>query len=419
MLFCGVRLNWSLRIRCELRQASRAMKKPKKAKHWGDATVAVHAGENRVRVGGPVGISIARTSNCTFESTEEMRLVGEGKSSAYIYTRHGNPTLAIAEEKIAALEGAEAAVVTASGSAAISSALLAMLKAGDEVIVTRQLYGGSYVLMRDILPRYGIVIRYVDTDLQGIERMVNPRTKVLYVETPTNPSLRLVDLRKAAAFAKEWDLISMVDSTFGSPALQKPLEEGFNLVLHSGSKYLAGHSDVIAGVVAGSAALIRQVRQSVVNLGGSMDPEAAFLLIRGLKTLDLRVERHCKSAMKVAKFLAQHPQVASVHYPGLASHPDHALAKRQMRGGFGGMLAFDMKGGLGAAKRFCDRVEVFLLAASLGGVESLVVLPIFTSHAKMSTEELRAAGVAPGTIRMSVGIENPEDLIEDLRQALA
>src|SRR3984893_9448500 len=193
------------------------MKKSKKRKHWGDATVAIHAGENRVRVGGPVGISIARTSNFTFESTEEMRLVGEGKSSAYIYTRHENPTLTIAEEKIAALEGAEAAVVTASGSAAISSALLAMLKAGDEVIATRQLYGGSYRLLRDILPRYGIVIRYVDTDLQGIERMVNPRTKALYIETPTNPTLRLVDLRKAAAFAQQWGLVSLIDNTFASP----------------------------------------------------------------------------------------------------------------------------------------------------------------------------------------------------------
>ena len=394
------------------------MKNSKKPKHWGDATIAIHAGEDRVRVGGPVGVSIARTANFTFESTEEMKLVGEGKSSAYIYTRHGNPTLAVAEEKIAALEGAEAAVVTASGSAAISSALLAMLKSGDEVIATRQLYGGSYVLMRDILPRYGIVIRYVDTDLRGIEGMVNPRTKALYVETPTNPALRLVDLRKAAAFAKEWALISIVDSTFASPALQKPLEVGFNMVVHSASKYLAGHSDVIAGVVAGSAGLIRQVRQSVVSLGGSMDPEAAFLLIRGLKTLDIRLERQCESAMKVAKFLAQHRKIAKVHYLGLPSHPDHRLARQQMRG-FGGMLAFDMKGGLSAARRFCDRVEVFLLAASLGGVESLVVLPVFTSHSKMSTEELRSAGVAPGTIRMSVGIENAEDLIEDLRRALA
>jgi methionine-gamma-lyase len=394
------------------------MKKASKKTHWGDATVAIHAGEERVRVGGPVGVSIARTSNFTFESTAAMKLLAEGKSSAYIYTRHGNPTLAIAEEKIAALEGAEAAVVTASGAAAISSALLALLKAGDEVIATRQLYGGSYVLMRDILPSYGIGVRYVDTDLQGIEKLVNPRTKVLYVETPTNPTLRVVDLRKAADFAKEWDLISMVDSTFASPTLQKPIEFGFKLVLHSASKYLAGHSDVIAGAVAGSAGLIRQVRQNVINLGGSMDPEAAFLLIRGLKTLDLRVQRQSESAMKVAKFLAKHPKVASVYYPGLPSHADHKLAKRQMRD-FGGMLAFDMKGGLAAATRFCDRVEVFLLAASLGGVESLVVLPIYTSHSKMSSKELSAAGVSPGTIRMSVGIENSEDLIEDLRQALA
>ena len=394
------------------------MKQIAKKKGWGNATIAIHAGEDRVRVNGPVGVSISRTANFTFESTEAMKLQSEGKSSAYLYTRHGNPTLAIAEEKIAALEGAEAAVVTASGSAAISSALLAMLKAGDEVIVTRQIYGGSFVLMRDILPRYGIVVRYVDTSLDGIEKLVNPRTKVLYVETPTNPTLRIVDLRRAAAFAKEWDLISMVDSTFASPVLQKPLEIGFNLVLHSGSKYLSGHSDVIAGAVAGSAGLIRQVRQNVINLGGSMDPEAAFLLIRGMKTLDLRVKRQSESAMKVAKFLAKHPKVGTVHYPGLTSHPDHKLAKRQMRG-FGGMLAFDMKGGLAAARRFCDRVEVFLLAASLGGVESLVVLPIYSSHAKMSPDELRAAGVSQGTIRMSVGIENPEDLIEDLRQALA
>src|SRR5271154_7059877 len=205
------------------------MKKSSKVKSWGDATLAIHAGEERSHVDAAVGVSIARTANFTFASTEEMKRWAEGKSSAYIYTRHGNPTLAIAEEKIAALEGAEAAVVTASGAAAISSALLAMLKAGDEVIATRQLYGGSFVLMRDILPRYGIVVRYVDTDLQGIEKLVNPRTKVLYVETPTNPTLRIVDLRKAAAFAKEWDLISMVDSTFASPVLQKPLEIGFNL----------------------------------------------------------------------------------------------------------------------------------------------------------------------------------------------
>ncbi|MGE5141594.1 MAG: trans-sulfuration enzyme family protein, partial [Rudaea sp.] len=372
------------------------MQKPPKFKRRGDATLAIHAGEERVRVAVPVGVSIARTSNFTFASTEEMKRWAEGKSSAYIYTRNGNPTLAVAERKLAALEGAEAAVVTASGSAAISGALLALLRAGDEIIATRQIYGGSYRMMRDLFPRLGIVVRYVESDLAGIERLVSPRTKVLYVETPTNPTLRLVDLKKAAAFAREWGLVSLVDSTFASPALQKPLEFGFDLVLHSGSKYLSGHSDVIAGAAVGSAVLVREVRHTVAQLGGSMDPEAAFLLIRGMKTLSVRMERQCRTAMVLAKYLVRHPKVARVYYPGLPSHLDHSLAKRQMRG-FGGMLAFDLKGGpkagLAAARRFCDRVRVFLLAGSLGGVESLVVLPAYTSHQNMSLAELRASGV--------------------------
>ncbi len=394
------------------------MKKSSKSKRWGDATLAIHAGEEKFRIGAPVGTSVARTANFTFASTEEMKRWAEGKSSAYIYSRYGNPTLAVAEAKIAALEGAEDAVVTASGSAAISAALLSQLRAGDELIATRQLYGGSYRLLRDIFPRFGIVVRLVESDLSGIERLVSPRTKALYIETPTNPTLRLVDLEKAVAFAREWGLISIVDNTFASPVLQKPLVLGFNIVVHSASKYLSGHSDVIAGAAAGSKALIAQVRSNVIQLGGSMDPEAAFLLIRGMKTLEIRIERQCRTAMTVAKFLAKHPKVARVHYPGLAAHPDHGLAKRQMRA-YGAMLAFDMKGGLNAARRFCDRVRVFLMAASLGGVESLVVLPIFTSHYKMSTAELRAAGVEPGTVRVSVGLEAPQDLIEDLRQALA
>jgi len=393
------------------------MKKTLKGKRLGDATLAIHAGEDHFHSAGTVGTAIARTANFTFSSTEEMKRWAEGKSPAFIYTRYGNPTLAIAEKKIAALEGAEEAIVTASGSAAISSALLSVLRAGDELIATRQLYGGSYRLLRDIFPRYGIVVRHVEADLAGIERLVGPRTKALYVETPTNPTLRLVDLKKAVAFAQEWGLVSLIDNTFATPVLQKPLNMGFNLVVHSASKYLAGHSDVIAGAAAGSAALIKKVRENVIQLGGSMDPEAAYLLIRGMKTLEVRMERQCSNAMAVAKFLAKHPKVARVHYPGLPSHPDHALACRQMRA-FGAMMAFDMKGGLPAARRFCDRVRVFLLAASLGGVESLVILPIYTSHYNMSLKELQAVGVEPGTVRVSIGLEDPEDLIEDLRQAL-
>jgi methionine-gamma-lyase len=390
----------------------------KHSKIWGSSTRAIHAGESKHGVGGPVATSIVRSSTFTFSNTAEMKRWAEGKSSAYIYTRYGNPTLTVAEEKLAALEGGEAAVVAASGMAAISSALLSALQTGDELIATRQLYGGSYRLMRDYFPRFGITVRHVENDLAGIERLVTPRTKALYVESPTNPTLRLVDLRKAAEFARRHKLISIVDNTFASPVLQKPLELGFDIVVHSATKYLGGHSDIIAGAAVGSREKIRQVRERVIYLGGSMDPEGAFLLIRGMKTLEVRVERQCQSAMAVAKFLARHPKVARVHYPGLPSHPDHRLARRQMRG-FGAMLAFDLKGGLPAARRFCDQAEIFLLAASLGGVESLVVLPIYTSHYRLSLEELRLAGVEAGTVRLSIGLENAEDLIEDLRQALA
>ncbi|MCL4524162.1 MAG: aminotransferase class I/II-fold pyridoxal phosphate-dependent enzyme [Acidobacteria bacterium] len=385
---------------------------------WRAATRAIHCGEEKHGIGAPVTTPIVRTSTFTFSSTAEMKRWAEGRSKAYIYTRYGNPTLTVAEEKVAALEGAEAAVVTASGMAAISSALLAVLKSGDEVIATRQLYGGSYRSLRDILPRFGIRVHFVENDLAGMERLLNKNTRVLYTESPTNPTLRLVDLRKAAAFARRHGLVSIVDNTFATPVLQRPLALGFDIAVHSATKYLGGHSDLIAGAVAGNEKYMAEVRKMVIYLGGSMDPEVGFLLIRGIKTLELRVERQCKNAMVVAKFLERHPRVARVHYPGLKSHPDHALAKKQMSG-FGSMLAFDMKGGIGAARRVCDRVRVFLLAASLGGVESLVVLPIYTSHYKMSAKELAGAGVSPGTVRVSVGLEDPRDLIDDLKQALA
>jgi len=395
-------------------------KNVKKNSHaWGLQTLAIHAGErNRHGVAIGVGPDICRTSTFTFPSTEEMKRWAEGKSSAYIYTRYGNPTLSVAEGKIATLEGGEAAVVTASGMAAISSALLGALKQGDEVITTAQTYGGTYRLMRDEFPDWGIGVKRVETSLEGIDSLVTPRTKVLYVETPTNPTLRIVDLEKAIAFAKKHKLISIIDNTFATPVLQKPIELGFDIAVHSATKYMGGHSDIIAGAAAGSKKWMDRIRHMIIDLGGSMDPEAAFLLIRGLKTLGLRVMRQCENAQAVAEFLEKHPKVAKVHYPGLKSHPDHALAKRQMKG-FGSMLAFDLKGGLPAARKFCDRVRLFLLAASLGGVESLVVLPIYTSHYNMSLDELAKVSVTPGTVRVSVGLEDASDLIADLKQALA
>ena len=394
--------------------------KPAHKQHrQGAQTTAIHGGEPpRHGVGAPVGTPICRTSTFTFASTAEMKRWAEGKSKAYIYTRYGNPTLTVAEQKVAALEGAEAAVVTASGMAAISTALLSVLKCGDELISTAQVYGGTYRLMRDVFPNMGIRVHHVGTDLAGLEELASPQTKCLYVETPTNPTLRLVDLDKALAFAQKHKLTAIMDNTFATPVLQNPLAMGFDMVVHSATKALAGHSDVIAGVVAGNKQWMDRVRHMVIYLGGSMDPDAAYLLIRGIRTLGVRVARQCENATAVAEFLENHPKVARVHYPGLVSHPDHRLAKKQMRG-FGSMLAFDMKGGLPAARRFCDRVKLFLLAASLGGVESLVILPIYSSHYNMSAQELQRSGVTPGTVRVSIGLEDAEDLIADLKQALA
>jgi methionine-gamma-lyase len=385
----------------------------------GPQTASVHGGEpDRHTANRPVSTPVVRTSSFTFSSTAELKRWVDGKSRAYMYTRYGNPTVAVAEGKLAALEGAQAAVFAASGMAAISSTLLTVLKAGDELIATAQLYGGAYRLMRDILPSFGMSVRYVEADLGGVEQLVTPRTKAFYIETPTNPTLQIVNLEKAAAFAKKHKLVSIIDNTFATPILQQPLAAGIDIVVHSATKYLGGHSDVLGGAATGSRQWMEHVRRMVMYLGGSADPGAAFLIQRGMKTLGVRVMRQCESALEVARFLQKHPRVARVHYPGLASHPDHKLAKRQMKG-FGGMLAFNLKGGLPAARRFCDRVRLFLLAGSLGGVESLVVLPIYSSHYKMSAQELRRAGVGPGTVRVSVGLEDVVDLIADLKQALA
>ncbi len=383
----------------------------------GIATRAVHVGESRHGVGGPVVSPVVQSTTFTFASVEEMKRWAEGRSKADIYTRYGNPTLRVAEAKLAALEEAEAGLVTASGMAAISSTLLTFVGAGEEIIATRRLYGGTYRLMRDLLPRLGIKVHFVEGDLRGVEARVTPRTRLLYTETPTNPTLGIVDLRKAAALARRLGLVSVVDNTFATPVLQRPLALGFDVVCHSATKYLGGHSDVIAGAVAGRRKLVEKIRHTMIELGGSLDPAAGYLLIRGMKTLETRMRRQAATALQVARFLERHPNVARVHYPGLRSHPGHALARRQMSG-FGAMLAFDLKGGLAAARRFGNRIRLFLLAGSLGGVESLAVLPIYTSHHHMSVAELAATGVSPGTVRLSIGVEDAADLLADLKQAL-
>jgi len=382
------------------------------------ATKAMHVGESRHGVSGPVVAPIVQAANFTFASVAEMKLWAEGKSDVDIYTRYGNPTLRVAEAKLAALEEAEGALVTASGMAAITSSILTFVGAGEEIIATTSLYGGTYRFMRDMLPRLGVKVHFVENTLEGVEKLVNDKTRILYTETPTNPTLRLVDLEKAAAFAQKHKLVSIVDNTFATPIFQRPVTLGFDLVVHSATKYLNGHSDLIAGAVAGRREMLDQIRETLIKLGGTMDPSACYLLIRGMRTLDTRVRRQEANALALARFLEAHPKVEAVHYPGLESHPDHALAKKQMSG-FGSMMAVDLKEGLEAASAFCDRLRIFLLAASLGGGESLAVLPLYTSHYGLSEKELAAAGVSPGTVRLSIGLEDPDDLVTDLKQALS
>jgi len=384
---------------------------------FGPATRAVHAGEEAHGINGPVLTPITQSATFMFADVAEMKRWAEGRSKADIYTRYGNPTLRVAEEKLAILEGAEAALVTASGMAAISQTILTFAGAGEEIIASRRLYGGTYRLMRDTLPYLGIKVQFVDGELNEVARLVNEKTRILYTESPTNPTLQIVDLRKAAKLARRFKLVSIADNTFATPVFQNPLSFGCDLVVHSATKYLGGHSDVIAGMVAGSAEAIGKIRKTMIALGGSLDPSAGYLLSRGIRTLETRVRRQAESATKIARYLARHPKVERVHYPGLKSHPDHSLARRQMRG-FGGMLAFDAKGGLPTARRFCNRIRLFKLAPSLGSVESLAVLPVYTSHHRMSARELADAGVSPGTVRLSIGIEDPADLIADITQAL-
>lgn len=383
------------------------------------ATLAVHAGENHHGTFSPLATPIVQTSTFVFPNSREMQRFSEGKSKAYMYTRYGNPTLAAAELKIAALEHGDAALVTASGMAAISTAALALLQSGDEIIASRSIYGGTFHFFNKILPKFGITTRYFSgDDLDSAERLATAKSRLFYIETPANPIMRIVDVGRAARVAKKQRMLLMVDTTFATPVLQRPLDLGADLVMHSVTKYLSGHSDIIGGTLVGGKRLIHDIRDTLKRLGGVMDPTAAFLLLRGLKTLTVRVERQCENAMRIARWLEKHPRVLKVHYPGLPSSPYHRLARKQMHGLYGGMVAADLRGGRRAAMRFADRLRVVENAASLGGVESLISLPVLTSQWGYTPEQLRAVGITEGTVRLSVGVEDAKDLIEDMNQAL-
>jgi len=378
-------------------------------------TDAVRGAADLEKKNGPLGTPIYQTS--TFEVTDNDEQVEATGSDRY-YTRYGNPTNTVAENTIAKLEGTDAALTFASGMGAITTTLMALLKNGDHIVAQRDIYGGVTKFLSQWLPKMGIETTFVDTtEYEQHARAIRPNTKLLYLESPTNPALRVVDFKKTAALARQHNLISMIDSTFGTPINQRPGEFGIDLVMHSGTKYLSGHSDLICGVVAGRHGLMKRVWDTRTTLGNCMDPHASWMLVRGLKTLAVRVARQNENAQRVAEFLAEQAKVRRVHYPFLESHPQYAVARAQMTGG-GGMVTFEVEGTGQDARRASEAMRLFTLAPSLGGVESLVSIPVLTSHLTVPPEERKRSGITEQMIRLSVGIENADDLIADLERAL-
>jgi len=378
-------------------------------------TAAVRGASEMQKKNGPVAPEIYQTS--TFEVVDNEEQIRVTTTDRY-YTRWGNPTITLAEQTVAALEGTEAALVFASGMGAITTTILSLLKAGDHIVAQRDLYGGVTKFFSEWLPKLGIETTLVDTtEYEQHARAIRPNTKLLYLESPTNPALHIVDMKKMAALAKQHGLVSMIDSTFGTPMNQHPAEYGIDLVMHSGTKYLSGHADLTCGVISGRRDLIEQLGETRKTLGNCMDPHAAWLLIRGLKTLAVRVARQNENALRVAEFLEQHAKVRRVHYPFLKSHPQYAIVRQQMSGG-SGRVTFEVDGSGDDARCVSEAMKLFTLATSLGGVESLVSIPVLTSHAMISAEQRAQMGVTEQMVRLSVGIESVEDQIEDLERAL-
>jgi cystathionine beta-lyase/cystathionine gamma-synthase len=382
------------------------------------ATDLIHHGDGVSHDAEPLTTPIYETTTFLFRNAEEVRAYNQGKSAKYLYSRYANPTVVPVEQKIAALEGADAALVLSSGQAATTTALMALLAAGDEVVCSSAIYGGTLHLLADLLSKFGIRPRFVSLDaLARPETLFSSTTKLVWFESPINPTMRCIDIAAVAAACRAQRVMSVVDNTFASPINQQPISLGVDLVMHSATKYLNGHSDVTAGALAGSAEVIDKILDARKKLGTVLDPYAAYALGRGLKTLAVRVERQNASAMAVARWLSTDPRVAAVYYPGLDQHPDHAIAAKQMRG-FGGMVCVDVGGGYDRAARFFDRLEVFKRAASLGGVESLCSLPVLTSQWGHTEEELERAGITHSMARLSIGLEDVADLIADLDRAL-
>jgi len=399
------------------------MMKTNKKKKMSLQTRAIH-GKHLSAYKGPVATPIYQTSTYRFENSNDAIRYAQGDPNVLVYTRYHNPTVNEVEDRIALMEDGEAAALFSSGMAAISTAILSLCKNGDEVISTPSLYGGTYRFFRDALPNYGIVVKYVEPNsLEDLLYLITPKTKVVYFETPTNPTLSLVDIEKVVRFTRRAEkefrtrITIIIDNTFATILNQKPFDFGVDVIMESTTKYLGGHTDLMGGVLIGTKEFIKKVKGLAKHLGGCADPFAAYLLERSLKTFELRVQRQNENAFALARVLEKHPNVNRVLYPGLPSHPQHKLAKKQMSG-FGGMVTIEVRGGVKAAVKVCDSLKVAVNAMSLGGVETLVSIPIYSSHVNMSKEELAQHGVTPGMIRISVGVEGIEDLIEDFRQAL-
>ncbi|MFQ5630014.1 MAG: trans-sulfuration enzyme family protein [bacterium] len=376
-------------------------------------TQLIHAGEPEMHVKGAVVLPIFQSAMYEFNSE------GQGYHDVKYIRLSNSPNHEALHKKLATLEIAEAALVTASGMAAISTALLSVLKAGDHLILQDCLYGGTYSFITNDVGRFGVSFDFIDADdPDSWQAKLRPNTKAIYVESLTNPLLQVCDLPAVVAFAKANNLVSLIDNTFTGPINYRPIEHGFDLSLHSATKSLNGHSDVVAGVIAGRADLVQNCERLLSHLGGSMDPHAAFLLHRGIKTLALRMNFQNESTLKIAQFMERHPAVTKVNYPGLESHPHYRRAKDLFKG-CGGVFSFELKGGVQAARRFIDKVKLPVIAPSLGGVETLVTRPVLTSHSGMTPEERAKAGVSDGLVRVSVGVEATEDIIEDFGQALA
>ena len=389
----------------------------------GLGTKAIHAGNVKDTQYGALTTPIYQTSTFVFDSCEQGGRRFAGQEGGYIYTRLGNPTVSVLENKVAALECGEACVAAASGMGAISSALWTIAGAGKHIVADGTLYGCTFALLNHGMSRYGVEVSFVDTsDLAAVKAALKENTCAVYLETPANPNLKIADIAAVAEIAHTYnpDIKVVCDNTFASPALQNPLTLGADVVVHSATKYLNGHGDVIAGFVVGKADFIGEVRMFGLKdmTGAVMDPFAAYLILRGLKTLEIRMQRHCANAKAIAEFLDNHPAVEKVYYPGLKNHVGHDIAARQMKD-FGGMLSFEVKGGRAAGTKLVNSLHLITVAVSLGDAETLIEHPASMTHSTYTEEELTASGIPAGLIRLSAGLENAEDIIADLEQALA